>query len=50
MQLIDSDKLFKTSSCPVMPEKSVYESWPHPIFQLAITNFHWVDESNLDCN
>ena len=50
MQLIDSEDLFKTSSCPLMPEMITYESWPHPVFQLVMTNFRWVDESNLDCN
>jgi hypothetical protein len=50
MQLIDSDDLFKTSCCPLRPEMRNYESWPHPIFQLVMTNFRWVDKSNLDCN
>ena len=50
MMLIDSEDIYKTSSCPLMPEISNYESWPHPIFQLVMSNFHWVDESNLECN
>jgi hypothetical protein len=49
MQLIDSEVLYKTSSCPLIPELSGYESWPHPIFQLVMTNFRWVDKSKLDC-
>jgi len=50
MQLLDSDDLYKTSSCPLMPELSGFESWPHPIFQLVMTNFRWVDKSDMDCN
>jgi hypothetical protein len=49
MQVIDSEDTFKTSSCPLMPELSGYEMWSHPIFQLVMTNFRWVDETNLEC-
>ena len=36
--------LHNTSSCPVMAGLSVFESWPHPIPELRITNFHFAAE------
>ncbi len=39
MMLPTSDALKKTSSCPVMPDGGfVFEHWPHPIFQLVLTD------------
>jgi len=32
-------KLHKTSSCPVRPGFSVFESWPHAIPELRLSNF-----------
>ncbi len=43
MMLIDSEDLFETSSVPLMPGLSNFESWPHPIFQLIMTNFRWAE-------
>lgn len=34
-----------TSSCPLMPGASVFESWGHPIPKLRISNFRRVDVS-----
>ena len=33
--------LHHTSSCPNMAGLSVFESWPHPIPEIRITNFHF---------
>lgn len=33
---IESDDLYKTSSCPVL--KGSYETWPYPIFQVLLGN------------
>jgi hypothetical protein len=39
MDMIDfSGKPHQTSSCPVMPNASIFESWPHPIPELIIKN------------
>ncbi len=37
-------RLHNTSSCPVMAGLSVFESWPHPIPEIRITNFHFTSE------
>lgn len=44
MMTPDSDRLLKTSSCPVMPKKDVFESWPHAIFQLLFFEFKLLAE------
>ena len=42
IDLVDyQGKLHHTSSCPVLAGGSVYETWPHPIPELRITNFHF---------
>lgn len=33
-------KLHNTSSCPVMAGLSVFESWPHPIPEIRVSNIH----------
>ena len=39
MEMIDfAGKPHQTSSCPVMPNASIFESWPHPIPELVIKN------------
>jgi hypothetical protein len=38
MMPLDSEKLVKTSSCPIRPGNSNYESWPFPIFQIVLGN------------
>lgn len=43
MMLLDSDKLYKTSSCPVLAGKIALERWPHVVFQLLLFDFHFVD-------
>jgi len=37
MMPLDKDRLYKTSSCPVMAGKMSFESWPYPIFQLVLS-------------
>ncbi len=39
MMLPDSDRLLKTSSCPIFARKQLYEHWPHPIFQIVAARF-----------
>ena len=34
-----------TSSCPVGPGMSTFESWPHPISHIVLTNIHLVDST-----
>lgn len=51
MMLLDSDKLYKTSSCPVLAGKVAFERWPHAIFELLLFDFRLVgdDESKSRC-
>jgi hypothetical protein len=39
MMLPDSERVRKTSSCPVLAGKQSYEHWPYPIFQLVAARF-----------
>lgn len=52
MMSLDSDRLVKTSSCPVIAGGSSFESWPQPLFQVVLANAHFVDLSkgNVACN
>jgi hypothetical protein len=44
INMIDfSGKPHRTSSCPITENLSVYESWPHPIPELSLTNMHFMD-------
>ena len=51
MMLLDSDKLYKTSSCPVVAGKTVFERWPHAIFELLLFDFQLLetDAGRLVC-
>lgn len=44
MERLDRDGLLSTSSCPIVAGGSAYEFWPHPIFQLVLTDFRLLDE------
>lgn len=44
MMLLDSDKLYKTSSCPVLAGKIAIESWPHAVFELLLFDFRLVKD------
>jgi len=35
--------LHHTSSCPVLSRREVFEFWPHPIPELRITNFRFLE-------
>jgi hypothetical protein len=37
--------IFKTSIIPIEPGLSNFESWPHPIVQLVLRNFRFVDSA-----
>ncbi len=52
MMPLDSDKLLKTSSCPVMAGGSSFESWPEPIFQVVLANARFIDpdKAQLACD
>jgi len=39
---------FKTSTCPVMAKISGSESWPEPIFQLMLSDFHFPDPASAE--
>ena len=39
MMLTESDKMYKTSSCPVIAKGKSFESWSHEIFQLMLFEF-----------
>lgn len=43
MMLPTSDEVRGTSSCAVMSGPVAIEHWPHPVFQLLLTDFHIVD-------
>ncbi len=53
MMLPDSESLVPTSSCPLIARGGSFEQWPHPIFQLVLTDFHFIDANGADagvCN
>ncbi len=43
---LDSDRLRATSSCPVLAGKSLFEHWPHPIFQLILADAQVLGEAD----
>ncbi|HXA47256.1 MAG TPA: hypothetical protein VNW52_06480 [Burkholderiaceae bacterium] len=50
MQL-DSEKILKTSSCPIIPKGSSYEMWPEPLFQVLLLNGRTVEfKDKVDCS
>ena len=45
-----SGNFHKTSSCPVMAGGGAFESWPHPIPQLVVSNFRFLEsEQGFSC-
>lgn len=40
-----SSQPHQTSSCPVRARGSVYESWPHPIPELILSDMRFIDDS-----
>ena len=50
MMLPDSDRVQKTSSCPVIAGGKSYEHWPHPVFQFVAARFRILpDGSSMAC-
>ena len=45
MTVPGKEELFKTNVLPVEPNLSDFESWPHPIVQLALRDFHFSEKS-----
>jgi hypothetical protein len=45
MTIPDKKGIVKTSIIPIDPGLSNFESWPHPIVQLVLRNFRFVDSS-----
>ena len=43
MMPLDTDGLYKTSSCPVIAGGGAFEMWPYPIFQLVLGNARLLD-------
>ncbi|MGH9895941.1 MAG: hypothetical protein ACREA0_28935, partial [bacterium] len=43
MMLPRKNELVKTSACPLHRAKTVFEHWPHPIYQIVATDFRLVD-------
>lgn len=39
---LDSDRIRATSSCPVRAGMSLFEHWPHAIFQLILADVQWL--------
>jgi len=47
---LNSEKLYYTSSCPVIASGGSYEMWPYPIFQVWLGNLRLLDEQeNINC-
>jgi len=50
MMSTKSDKMYKTSSCPVPAKLIGYEHWPHEIFQLMMFEFKFLAEgATMEC-
>jgi hypothetical protein len=52
MILPDSEKVYETSSCPVLGGgMSSYEHWPHPVFQLLLFDHRLLERgvADFDC-
>jgi hypothetical protein len=43
---LDGEKLYKTSSCPVVAGGAAFEMWPYPIFQVALGNGRLLEKSD----
>ena len=46
--LPEQDGFIYTSSCPVGPGLSTYESWPYPISHIVLTNVHFIEPEEDD--
>ncbi len=43
MMPLDREEMYRTSSCPVVPGGTTSESWPYPIFVIAMANLRVLD-------
>ncbi|WPD21478.1 MAG: hypothetical protein SD837_14870 [Candidatus Electrothrix scaldis] len=43
---LGKEGLFKTSSCPVLAGKQVFEHWPYPLFQVAVADIHFLKQGD----
>lgn len=52
MMLPASDRLRKTTSCPVLSDgRMAFEMWPHAIFQLVLSDFRVIEDTQrLPCD
>ena len=46
LRTTDSDQMYKTSSCPVIPKGLSFEHWQHEIFQLMLFDFRFLSEKS----
>jgi hypothetical protein len=44
MTIPEKKAIYKTSILPVEPGLSTFESWPHPIVQLVLRNFRFIEK------
>jgi hypothetical protein len=50
MMGLGSDRLLKTSSCPIVPGGKIYEMWPYPLFQIVLSNARLLEpDANPGC-
>lgn len=50
MMLPIDERFVKTTNCPVLPDKKLYEHWLHPIFQLVVANIRFLpDGADTKC-
>ena len=42
MQVPPANDPMATSTCPVLPGKLGIETWPHPVFQVLLSDFHFL--------
>jgi hypothetical protein len=46
MMPMQTDKLLKTSSCPIIAHGSGFELWPYPLFQVWLADFRLVESTD----
>ncbi|MCI5123551.1 MAG: hypothetical protein D3925_03510 [Candidatus Electrothrix sp. AR5] len=46
MTPLGKEGLYKTSSCPVMAKGKAFEHWPYPLFQLIVSDMHFLKKGD----
>jgi hypothetical protein len=47
LNMIDfNGRAHQTSSCPAIPNGAAFESWPHPIPEIIVSDIHFLDDQN----